>query len=182
MPSSSGVSSSAVEKSWASAIFMRTTSREVLAADAHVERLLPESRALAFGAERITAVAAEEHAHVHLVLLAFQVIEEAADEVVEGVALAGAQVAVRHVEADRFALACFLKLAQPGAILRLVPRIHGAVLDRERLVRDDAVHVVIDGVAEALAARARAQRELKLNRIGSGVANSGRTSCTETSR
>ena len=56
---------------------------QVLAAHAHVERLLAQARALAFRAERVAAVAAEEHAHVQLVLLGFQVIEEAADEFVD---------------------------------------------------------------------------------------------------
>ena len=53
---------------------------QVLAAHAHVERLLAQARALAFGAERIAAIAAQEDAHVQLVLLGFQVVEEAPDE------------------------------------------------------------------------------------------------------
>ena len=61
---------------------------EVLAADTNVERLRAQARALAFGAERIAAVPGQEDAHVHLVLLAFEVLEEAADEIVEHVALA----------------------------------------------------------------------------------------------
>ncbi len=54
--------------------------------------------------------------------------------------------------------------------MRLGPRIDGAFVERERLVGNHAVHVVIDGVAEALAARAGAGGQLKLNRIGSGAA------------
>ena len=60
---------------------------EVHAADADVERFLAQARALALRAERVAAVAAQEDAHVDLVLLGFQVIEEAADELVERLAL-----------------------------------------------------------------------------------------------
>ena len=53
---------------------------DVLAAHANVERFLAEARALAIGAQRVAAVTAHEDAHVELVFLAFQVVEEAADE------------------------------------------------------------------------------------------------------
>ena len=49
----------------------------VLAADADVERLLAQARAVALRALRVAAVAAQEDAHVHLVLLGLQVVEEA---------------------------------------------------------------------------------------------------------
>jgi hypothetical protein len=54
--------------------------RQVLAAHAHVERLFAQARALAIGAERVAAIAAHENAHVQLVFLGFQMVEEAADE------------------------------------------------------------------------------------------------------
>ena len=55
---------------------------QVLAAHAHVERFLAQARALALRAQRVAAVPAQEDAHVQLVLLGLQVVEEAADEVV----------------------------------------------------------------------------------------------------
>ena len=66
-----------------------------------------------------------------------------------------------------------LKFPSHERYLRLGPRLHRALVERQRLVGNHAVHVEIDGVAEALAARAGARPgELKLNRIGSGSANS----------
>ncbi len=41
-------------------------------------------------------------------------------------------------------------------ILRLGPRLHGAFVERQPGVRNHQVHIVIDGVPEALAARASA--------------------------
>ena len=57
------------------------------AADAHVARLAPQPRAAAVGTGQVAAVAAEEHADVHLVLLPLEPAEEAADAVVLVVAL-----------------------------------------------------------------------------------------------
>ena len=72
---------------------------------------------------------------------------------------AGGQVADRHVHAHLGAV--LLEIAQPGAILRLRPRIDCALVQRERGVRDHAVHVEIDRIAEALAARARPRRRIE---------------------
>ena len=69
---------------------------QVLAAHAHVERFLAQARALAIGAQRVAAIAAQENAHVQLVLLGFQVVEEAADESVDGLALVFGQIAERR--------------------------------------------------------------------------------------
>ena len=87
MAVSSGLSSSASKNSCASRDVHAHDLGQVLAADAHIERFLAQPRALAFRAQRVAAVPAQEDAHVHLVLLAFQVIEEAADELVERLAL-----------------------------------------------------------------------------------------------
>ncbi len=129
---------------------------QVLAVDADIERFLAQARALAIRAERVAAIAAEEDAHVHLVLLGLQVIEEAADELVERFALRRREIADRDVGADLGAV--LLEIAEPGAVLGLGPRIDRAFVERKAGIRDHAVHVEIDGVAEALAARAGARR------------------------
>ena len=63
----------------ASAMFMLRHVGQVLAADPHVESFLAQPRALALGALRIAAIAAQEDAHVQLVLLRLEVVEELAD-------------------------------------------------------------------------------------------------------
>ncbi len=49
-----------------------------------------------------------------------------------------------------------LQLGEQRTVLGLGPGLDGAFGERPRLVRDDQVHVEVDGVAEALAARAGA--------------------------
>ena len=94
-------SSSARKNSCASRDIHAHDFAEVLAADPHVERLLAQARAAAIRAERVAAVPAQEDAHVHLVLLAFQVLEEAADEVVRRCrAPRRVRSQIRDVEAD----------------------------------------------------------------------------------
>src|SRR5207253_10696516 len=74
---------------------------------------------------------------------------------VEGFALFHGEVANRNF--GPHAGTMLLEIAEPGAVLRLGPRIHGPLLDRKRRVRNHAAHVEIDRVAEALAARASAE-------------------------
>src|SRR5215216_6365429 len=89
-----------------------------------------------------------------LVFFAFERIEKPADEVEDNLALAGGQLADGRPE-PYAAARVFPEIAQPRAILRLGPRIHRAVFDRERPIGDHAVHIVIHGVAETLASGAR---------------------------
>ncbi len=127
---------------------------QVASADAHVEGFLAQPRALAFRTQRVAPVAAQKHAHVQLVLLGFQVVEEAADESVDRFALLVREIGKGNIEAH-LAARGFTEIAQPRAGLRLGPRLDRALVERERRVGNDAVHVEIDGVAEPLAARAR---------------------------
>jgi hypothetical protein len=142
---------------------------QILAAHLYVEGILAQAGALALGTQRIAAITAEEDTHVELVLLGFQVIEEAADEFVDGFAFDVGEVAERRHQSDA-AVRMLLEVAEPGAELGLGPRVHGAILEGQRLVGDDAIHVEIDGVAEALAAGAGAGGGIKAeqDRIGDG--------------
>ena len=126
---------------------------QVLAADAHVEGLLAQARAFAFGTKSIAAVPAEKDADVEFVLLRFEVVEEAADEVVDGVALGFGEVTECHGRADLASADRLLEIAEPGAVLRLGPGIDRALVEGKALVGNHAVHVEVDRVAEALAAR-----------------------------
>ncbi len=79
---------------------------DVLAGDADVPRLGAQARAIARGAGGVTAISAEEDAHVQLVLLALQVGEEALDAREVAVALDDELLVVErqllpgHVERD----------------------------------------------------------------------------------
>ena len=133
--------------------------------DAHVARLAAQPRALAVRARQVAAVPAQEHADVHLVLLALEPREEAADAgelaavaVDDDLPLGVGHLAPRRVERHAEALGLFLQRRELGAVVRLGPRLHGALAQRLRLVRHDEVQVELDDVAEAVARRAGAER------------------------
>src|SRR5208283_219253 len=139
------------------------------------QRFLAQPRALAFRAQRVAAVTAEEDAHMQLVLLGFQVRKKAADEIVYQLALVVRQVgegrAETHFPARRLA-----EIAEPRAELGFTPRIDRAIVERQRFIGNHAVQVEIDRVAEALAARAGAGRriETEQNRLWLGELRAAR--------
>ena len=116
------------------------------------------------GHGQVAAIAAQEHADVHLVLLALEPAEEAADAVVVLVALDDerallvGQIDPRHVEPDARLARRALQLRQLRAVVRLAPRLDGALVDRLRRIGHDQIHVELDDVAEAVAGRAGAER------------------------
>src|SRR5208282_179288 len=57
------------------------------ALDLHLPRFRPQPRPIASGADRVSAVPAQKHAHMQLVLLALQMVEEAAHPVEPSLAL-----------------------------------------------------------------------------------------------
>src|ERR1043166_4293794 len=132
-------------------------------ADAHVSRLLPQTPAAAVGAERVAAVLGEEDADVQLVLLRLQPLEEAAHAAPtllaldDGALLLPRQLLKGNVERNPLLLAETAQLRARPVVLRLRPRLNRALGERELRVRDDEVEVEADGVAEALAGRARAE-------------------------
>src|SRR5207248_4795785 len=81
-------------------------------------------------------------------------------EIVDLLALLLREVAEWNVQADA-ATRVLLEIAEPRAEFRLVPRIDRALFEGERFVGNHAVHVEVDGVAEALAARAGAGRGIE---------------------
>ena len=136
-----------------------------LAADPHGACLASQPRALAVGARLVAAVTAQEHPDVHLVFLPLEPREEAAHPLpVAAVALddeapfLGGQITPGHVEAQAEALRDLLQLGEVGAVVRLGPRLDGALRQRLRLVGHDQRGVEFDDVAEAVARRAGAER------------------------
>ena len=97
---------------------------------------------------------------MQLVLFGFEEVEKLADEPVDLVPLRFGQFAERHIE-PHLPLRRFLEIHQPRFALRFRPRFHGAPVEREIRVRDDEVHVEVDGVAEPLAPRARPERRIE---------------------
>ena len=135
------------------------------AGDAHVARLAPQPRAAAVGTGEIAAVPAEKHAHVHLVFLPIEPPEESADALVaSSVAfddeppLVVGQLGPRHFQPDLVLAGRALQLRELRAIVRLAPRLDGALLDRLRLVGHHQIHVELDDVAEPVTGRAGAER------------------------
>ena len=134
-------------------------------ADPHVARLAAQARAAAVGARQIAAIAAEEHADVHLVFLLLEPLEEAADAVVvvaialdDEPALVLREIGPRHVEAHAVRLGDALQRRQVRAVVRLGPRLDRALVDRLRRIGHHEIEVQLDDVAEAVAGRAGAER------------------------
>jgi hypothetical protein len=134
------------------------------AAHANVACLAAKPRTAAIGAGEVAAIAAQEHADVHLVLLPLEPPEEAADPVVGAIALGHERALVvgqlrpGDVEPGaRFARRPF-ELRELRAIVGLAPRFDGALVDRLRRIRNDQIHVQLDDVAEPVAGRAGAER------------------------
>ena len=133
-------------------------------ADAHVARLAPQPRAAAVVARQVAAITAQEHADVHLVLLALEPAEEPLHALVVAAAfdhelpLGVRQVAPRHVETQGRRLGGALELRETASIVRLGPRLDRAGVDRLGRIGHDERQIELDDVAEPVARRARAER------------------------
>ena len=110
---------------------------------------------------------------MHLVLLPLEPPEEPLDAVVLGdaarrtgrkrpvddeEALLVGEILPRDVEAQPRGPRHALQVRKAVAIVRLAPGLDRAFVDRLPLVRDDQVHIQLDGVAEAVARRTGAER------------------------
>ena len=132
---------------------------------ADIEGLFAKTRAVAVRAFRVSAVSAQEHTHVHLVLLGFVVVEKLADAVEFRLAVAFEnkillglrEVGEGDIEADAFG-GFFTEIIEPFLAARLGPGLDCAFVDREAAIGNDEIERVIDGVSKALAARAGFRR------------------------
>ena len=154
------------------------------AMDVHVTRFAPQARAAALRAGAVAAVAAQEHPHVHLVLLPLQGRKEPPDAPVAGpvplhheAPLRVRQLRPRHGGPDIVTAGGPFQVGEMRAIVRLAPRFDGALRDRLRLVRHDQVHVELDHVPEAVAGGAGPERavEREQRRLGRLEGDSART-------
>src|SRR5262249_30514366 len=109
--------------------------------DLHLSRLASKTEPAAVGANRIAAITAEKYADVQLVLLALQVLEEAAhspellvtihDEALLFCGQIMPRQIIRHAGSTRVAP----HLGSVGSIFRLGPWIDRTFGQRERLIR-----------------------------------------------
>ena len=138
---------------------------DVFAADLYLPRLGPQAQPAALRAEGISAISAEEDAHMQLVFLALQMLEESAHAPELVVALdhpallLGAQIGPGHIERNAGRARVAPHLGRQRLVLRLGPRLDRAFRQRQRLVGNHQVQVEIDGVAEALAPGTSAVRD-----------------------
>ena len=135
-----------------------------------------EALAAAVGAEGVAAVFGEEDADVELVFFALERGEEAADAGEAAVAffdealLVGGEVVPGDVGGDVGGFGGADHLAVVGAVFGGGPGGDGAVGEGFGFVGDDEVGVEVDGVAEALAARAGAVGVVEGEEAGFGLA------------
>ena len=133
--------------------------------DPHGPRLTAQTRARTIRTGLIPAIAAQEHADVHLVFLAVEPGEEPAHAVpVVAVAIDDEpsmllrQVLPRHVKRHALGLGHLLQVGLIRPVMRLGPRLDRALAERLRGIGHDQVEVELDDVAEAVARRTRAER------------------------
>ncbi len=130
------------------------------AADAHAERLPAQPAPRAGRARLVSAVAAQEHADLDLVLLRLEPAEEAhhAGELLvaleDEAAVLLRERAPGHVERDAPATGEPPQLGERAAVVGLVPGLDRAAGEALRLVGDDELLVDLDEVPEAVAGRA----------------------------
>src|SRR5262249_37601473 len=124
---------------------------------------LTQAAALALRAERVTAISAEEHAHMQLVLLAIEISKEAFDPhpsapptfsfraaIPQELFFRFRQPAVRSVESNPFFSRHFLELIVEVSVARLGPGADGAFIQSERRVGNHEIRIEINRVAEAV--------------------------------
>ncbi len=145
-----------------------------------VESIRLETPAETAGAGCVGAVAAQQHAHMHFVGLAFQPLEESADAiptvalvVVVGVFAASflavdheilirfRQLLERHPHVDLLARARPEQVLLRFAHLFAAKNTHGAARDRNGTIGNRAFQIDADGTAEATALRTSAQRAVE---------------------
>ena len=125
-------------------------------------RLIAQPGPATGAAQRISAIAAQEDAHVQLVLLFLQMLEEAAHSEPLSVAFQNElpllffEVRPGHVQRNSRQARNPAHLRAQRPVLGLGPRLHCAFGQRFGRVGNHQVHVEVDGVAKALAARAGA--------------------------
>src|SRR5271157_1133580 len=136
--------------------------RNGLPLDAHVHRLAAQAAALALRAQRVAAIPAEEDAHVQLVFLPLQVLEEPANPKEVGVALhhppalRSGEAVIGHVERNPLRARQSLHLVKRRPVAWLGPGLDRALAQGLVLVRNHQAEIKVDRVAESLAARAGA--------------------------
>ena len=134
------------------------------AAEADPEGRRREARAAAGAAERVGAVARQQHADVDLVALGLEPVEEPLDAVEvaapldQDLALVRRQPRHRHVGPHRVAPAGAEEVVVRGLVRRRVPRRDRALREREAAVGDRLLEVHADHAPEPLAGRAGAER------------------------
>ena len=146
-------------------MFSFATVGDGLASDPHVERFGAQPRTLAVRAFGVAPIAAQKDAHMDFVFLRFHFREEVVDRLHHQRLLLRCQIAVRHIP-SHFTARGFLELRAEPLVLRLGPGIDCAFVERQAGVGNHQVHVVVDGVSEALAARACAHRIVEAEEAG----------------
>ncbi len=134
---------------------LRALPRRLSCHPADVQRLRPQTRALARRAFGVAAVPADEDSDLDFVLLLLNLGKESLYRLAEDLPLGGVELFIGNVRPD-FAAVALQKLLHAPFVLRLGPGIDGAVVDGLRRIWHNQAHVVIHRVAETLAVRARA--------------------------
>ena len=126
-------------------------------------------------ASGVPAVATQENAHIELVLLGFQIVEEAPDAsklLVPGIdqlLLPGKQVAVGDFPGDLVALGEALELGSQRPVAGLGPRLDGPLPQAFLRIGDHPLQIDIHGVAEPLAAGTGAKGVVERKQAGLGL-------------
>ena len=145
---------------------------DALAAHLHILRLSAQACAVAFGADRLAAVARQHHAVLYLIRLCLNIVEEVHDAF--KILVAGPEEAHLFVgefvewleDGDAHLVGHADEGVFPLAHLLAAPAGDGVLVDRQALVGHHQVGVDADDAAEALTGRAGAVRVVESEHIG----------------
>src|SRR5437867_12574782 len=134
--------------------------------DSNGARFGAQTSPAAFRASRVTTESAQKNAHVQLIFLALQPVEESFDALVvvsriafqNQAALLGGQLPPSHVGGDAPRARPLLRILEERPIARLGPWFDGSVVERLAGIGDHQIQIEVDGVAETLAPRTRSVR------------------------
>jgi hypothetical protein len=159
----------------ASSTVMLVTWQMFLAVDPDLLRLDAKPGASASRTSRVAAIAAEEDAHMQLVFLALEIIEEPAyaGELAfafhHHTALLRVKLGPGNIERNAGLFGETLEFGEQRPVFGLGPGIDGAFVQGLRFVGNHQVEIEVDGVAETLAARAGAEGVVKREQARFGL-------------
>src|SRR3984893_864501 len=147
-------------------IFYRESTKLTDIASTYLDlpRFQPQPRPVAVRAQRISAITAQKDADVQLIFLVLQMIEESTNSqklplaVENQVSVFRLEVHPRYIERNPRLFGIAFQVRKKRTVLRLGPRLNGAIGQGLNPVWNDQIEIEVDRVPKSLAPRTRSVR------------------------